>query len=72
MKRHPHRGIILHGRPTSMRLEREFWEFLREIAIERRMTVTALIEAIDQVKSAKATLVSAIRVFVAMHYRGPD
>jgi predicted DNA-binding ribbon-helix-helix protein len=45
---------------------------LREIAIERRMTVTALIEAIDQMKSVRATLVSAIRVFVAMHYRGPD
>ena len=59
MKRHPHRGIILHGRPTSLRLEREFWEFLREIAIERRMTVTALIEAIDQmnlflIRSAEA------------------
>ena len=39
MKRHPHRGIILHGRPTSLRLEREFWEFLREIAIERSAKV---------------------------------
>jgi predicted DNA-binding ribbon-helix-helix protein len=55
-----------------LRSEREFWHFLREVAVERRMTVTALIEAIDQVKSVRATLVSAIRVFVAMHYRGPD
>jgi predicted DNA-binding ribbon-helix-helix protein len=41
--------------------------FLREVAVERRMTVMELIEAIDTVKTVRATLASAIRVFVAMH-----
>jgi predicted DNA-binding ribbon-helix-helix protein len=65
MKRHPHRGIILHGRPTSLRLEREFWQFLREIAFESRVTVTELIEVIARWKGVRVTLASAIRIFVA-------
>jgi predicted DNA-binding ribbon-helix-helix protein len=66
MKRHPHRGIILHGRPTSLRLEREFWQFLREIAFE--VTVTELIEVIARWKGVRVTLASAIRIFVAQYY----
>ena len=36
MKRHPHRGVVIAGHPTSLRLEAEFWDFLREIAYERQ------------------------------------
>ncbi len=72
MKRHPHRGIILHGRPTSLQLEREFWHMLREIAFEHRITVTELVEVIARPKGVRVTLASAIRVFVALHYRGAD
>jgi len=40
MKRHPHRGIIVAGHPTSLRLEAEFWDFLREIAYERQLSLS--------------------------------
>ena len=69
MKRHPHRGIIVAGHPTSLRLEAEFWDFLREIAYERQLSLSELINAISQAKSRKVTLASALRVFVAQHYR---
>ena len=69
MKRHPHRGIIVTGHPTSLRLEAEFWDFLREIAYERQLSLSKLINAISQAKSRKVTLASALRVFVAQHYR---
>ena len=69
MKRHPHRGIIIAGHPTSLRLEAEFWDFLREIAYERQLSLSELINAISQAKSRKVTLASALRVFVAQHYR---
>ena len=69
MKRHPHRGIIVTGHPTSLRLEAEFWDFLREIAYERQLSLSELINAISQAKSRKVTLASALRVFVAHHYR---
>ena len=69
MKRHPHRGIIVAGHPTSLRLEAEFWDFLREIAYERQLSLSELINTISQAKSRKVTLASALRVFVAQHYR---
>ncbi len=69
MKRHPHRGVVIAGHPTSLRLEPEFWDFLREIAYERQLSLRELINAISRAKSRKVTLAGALRVFVAQHYR---
>ena len=70
MKRHTHRGVVIAGHPTpSLRLEPEFWDFLREIAYERQLSLSELINAISQAKSRKVTLASALRVFIAQHYR---
>ncbi len=66
--RHPKRSVILAGHPTSLRLEPEFWRFLREVAYERQLTLRELIDAINRAKSGKVTLASAIRVFVVQHY----
>jgi predicted DNA-binding ribbon-helix-helix protein len=63
MKRHPHRGVVIAGHPTSLRLEPEFWDFLREIAYERQLSLSELINAISQAKSREVTLASALRVF---------
>ena len=68
MKRHPHRGVVIAGHPTSLRLEPMFWDFLREIAYERQLSLSELINAINRAKSSKANLASALRVFVAQHY----
>jgi predicted DNA-binding ribbon-helix-helix protein len=69
MKRNLHRGVVIAGHPTSLRLEPEFWDFLREIAYERQLSLSELINAINHAKSRKASLASALRVFVAQHYR---
>ena len=69
MKRHTHRGVVIAGHPTSLRLEPKFWDFLREIAYERQLSLSELINAINRAKSSKASLASALRVFVARHYR---
>ena len=69
MKRHPHRGVVIAGHPTSLRLEPEFWDFLREIAYERQLSLRELINAISRAKSRKVTLAGALRVFIAQHYR---
>ena len=68
MRRHPHRGVVIAGHPTSLRLEPKFWDFLREIAYERRLSLSELINAINRAKRSKASLASALRVFVAQHY----
>jgi predicted DNA-binding ribbon-helix-helix protein len=65
-----HRKIEFDGRPTSLRLEPEFWQYLREIAFEKRVAVSTLIGVINQHKGNGISLASALRIFVAQHYRG--
>jgi predicted DNA-binding ribbon-helix-helix protein len=64
-----HRKVEFDGRPTSLRLEPEFWHYLREIAFQRRVTRGELISVINQYKGKDVSLASALRVFVAQHYR---
>ena len=62
------RSIVIAGHKTSVSLEGEFWESLKEIARERGMTLGALVAAIDA-KRQHANLSSAIRLFVLGIYR---
>jgi predicted DNA-binding ribbon-helix-helix protein len=61
------RKFIVHGHPTSVRLEPKFWLWLRMIAAEYGMTVKALIEEIISTKGTDP-LSSTLRVFVADHF----
>src|ERR1700674_1020239 len=65
-----HRQVRIDERPTSLALEAEFWQYIREIAFERKVTQGQLISVINRCKRKGFSLASAIRVFVAQHYRG--
>jgi predicted DNA-binding ribbon-helix-helix protein len=62
------RSIVVAGHKTSVSLEDQFWNSLKEIAGERGMTLTELIRAIDADRQ-HANLSSAIRLFVLGVYR---
>jgi predicted DNA-binding ribbon-helix-helix protein len=62
------RSTIIAGRKTSVSLEYEFWNSLKEIARERGMTLGQLVAAIDADRQ-HANLSSAIRLFVLGFYR---
>jgi predicted DNA-binding ribbon-helix-helix protein len=62
------RSVIVAGHKTSVSLEDAFWKSLREIAIRRDMTLSALLAAIDAERQ-HANLSSAIRLFVLNFYR---
>ena len=62
------RSIAVGGHKTSISLEDEFWDGLREIAEERRMTMAQLVESVDRGRR-NANLSSAVRVFVFMELR---
>jgi predicted DNA-binding ribbon-helix-helix protein len=62
------RSIVIAGHKTSVSLEDQFWDSLKEIARERDMTVGALVAAIDGNRE-QANLSSAIRLFVLGVYR---
>ena len=62
------RSVVVAGHQTSISLEEQFWKSLKEIAKQRRTTLTDLVADID--KSRKGgNLSSAIRLFVLQHYR---
>ncbi len=55
-------SVRIAGHATSVSLEAAFWEALCEIAARRRMSVNALLSAIDAERGGN--LSSAIRLFV--------
>ena len=62
------RSIFVSGHKTSVSLEDQFWNSLKEIARERNMTLAELVGAIDADRQ-HANLSSAIRLFVLGVYR---
>ncbi len=62
------RSIVRNGLKTSVSLEKEFWEALREIASLQKTKLTKLVQQIDQGRDG-GNLSSAIRVFVFNHLR---
>ena len=56
------RSVMLHGRKTSVSLEAEFWNCLKQIAAREEVSVSALITRIDA--NRDGNLSSAIRLFV--------
>lgn len=61
------RSVVLEGHKTSVSLENEFWEGLREIAEHQKTNLSSLVRQIDRARD-KGNLSSAIRVFVLNHF----
>jgi predicted DNA-binding ribbon-helix-helix protein len=62
------RSIVIAGHKTSVSLEDAFWKGLKEIALGRDITLSAMVAAIDSGR-AQGNLSSALRLFVLDHYR---
>jgi len=63
------RSVLIDGRKTSISLEDEFWDGLREIAGHSKLGLSRLVEQIDENRN-NINLSSAIRVFVFRHFWG--
>jgi predicted DNA-binding ribbon-helix-helix protein len=62
------RSIVIDGHKTSVCLEDAFWTVLKEIARERKETLSHLVAAIDSERQ-QSNLSSSIRLFVLARYR---
>lgn len=62
------RSIELHGHKTSVSLEDQFWDGLRDIAERTRTPLPMLLQTIDG-QRGYANLSSAIRVYVLEYHR---
>ena len=62
------RSIVINGQRTSISLEEAFWNTLKDIAHERRVTLSHLVASIDD--DRQSNLSSSIRLFVLEYYKG--
>ena len=62
------RSITIHGHPTSISLEDEFWNELASIARLRKLSLNGLVTEIDKARDTRTSgggnLSSALRVYV--------
>ena len=65
------RSVIRNGHKSSISLEDQFWDALREIADDRQVAISTLVATIDHNRTT-SNLSSAIRVFVLDHFRRSD
>jgi predicted DNA-binding ribbon-helix-helix protein len=63
------RSVVIGKHKTSLSLEDGFWNGLKQIAYERRMTISDLVAAIDS-ERLHGNLSSTVRLFVLNFYRG--
>lgn len=63
------RNITVLGRRTSVRLEPEMWQALREIAKREQCRIHDLCSLISLRKNENTSLTAAIRVFMMLYYR---
>jgi predicted DNA-binding ribbon-helix-helix protein len=61
------RSVRIDGQKTSLSLENEFWDGLREIANGKNVAISTLVKQIDAGRTTN-NLSSAIRVFVFNHF----
>jgi predicted DNA-binding ribbon-helix-helix protein len=62
------RSIVIAGHKTSVSLENEFWQGLKQIAAGRNVTLSELVATIDANRK-HGNLSSAVRLFVLNHYQ---
>jgi predicted DNA-binding ribbon-helix-helix protein len=63
------RSVVIAGQKTSVSLEDEFWNALKQIAGARNNTMSDLVTIIAADRRNDRNLSSAIRVFVLEFYR---
>ena len=63
------RNITVRSRRTSIRLEPEMWDALKDIAAREGTTIHNICSLISMRKDDDTSLTAAIRVFLMLYYR---
>lgn len=62
-------NIMVDGRRTSVRLEKEMWMALKDVAKNEKCTIHELCSAVSQRKKPDTSLTAAIRVFIMAYFQ---
>ena len=57
-------SVSLSGHQTSISLEKEFFDVLKKLAEDRKISVTAIINQIDEQRLPDSNLSSEIRIWI--------
>ena len=63
------KNITVRGHRTSIRLEPEMWDAIKDIATRERTSIHYLCTLIAMRKQQETSLTAAIRVFLMLYYR---
>lgn len=63
------KNVRIHSRRTSVRLEPEMWNALKEIAAAERRTIHDVCSAVHDLKEPGMSFTAALRVFLMEYYR---
>jgi predicted DNA-binding ribbon-helix-helix protein len=63
------RNVVVSSRRTSVRLEPEMWDGLREICLRERTNLHQICTTVSLQKLDETSLTAAIRVFVMRYFR---
>jgi len=63
------RNVTVYGRRTSIRLEPEMWDTLKDVAKKEKCSVHNLCTLVFLRKGADTSLTAAIRVFLVLYYK---
>lgn len=62
-------NIMVDGKRTSVRLEKEMWMAIKDIARQEKCTIHALCTVVSQRKKPDTSLTAAIRVFIMAYFQ---
>jgi len=63
------KNITVRGHRTSIRLEPEMWNAIKDIALREGTSIHSICSLISIRKAADTSLTAAIRVFLMLYYR---
>lgn len=69
MSRPVKRSFSIKGHQTSISLEAQFWDALKDVAESEGSSISALVGRIDDVRNPDEGLSSAVRLFILDYYR---
>lgn len=64
-----HKNVRVNGHRTSIRLEKEMWDALNEVAAKEGCSVDEVCSAVNELKVANVSFTSVLRAFLFEYYR---
>jgi predicted DNA-binding ribbon-helix-helix protein len=63
------RNVTIYNKRTSIRLEKQMWQGLKDIAQREDCTVHDICTLVSISKNEKTSLTASIRIFIMMYYK---